>query len=226
MTSKFLLRLERFGASDRILSLVLGLQALAFVLQPFLSEGLFFYVLEQVALELLMLTVVLFVFKDSGKRTLAILAVLFFSLLQLLNLLHIVAERNLRVFDLAVPLAFDLFLVYVLLQRVFAQGHFSSHRISGIIAIYLVVADLFANLYQMLLLFDPNAFTFANEAGSAITQMQYFSLVTLTSTGYGDILPLGKVARMLAMLEAISGQLFLAIAVARVVTMEMESRNK
>jgi Ion channel len=56
--------------------------------------------------------------------------------------------------------------------------------------------------------------------------MMYFSLTTLTTTGYGDIAPLNPFARSLANLEAIIGQLYLAITIARLVTLQLEDRRR
>ena len=53
----------------------------------------------------------------------------------------------------------------------------------------------------------------------------YFSLTTLTTTGYGDIVPLDPFARSLANLESVIGQFYLAITVARLVTLELEDRR-
>jgi voltage-gated potassium channel Kch len=56
--------------------------------------------------------------------------------------------------------------------------------------------------------------------------MLYFSLTTLTTTGYGDIVPVDPFARSLANLESLIGQFYLAITVARLVTLEMEHRSR
>ena len=55
--------------------------------------------------------------------------------------------------------------------------------------------------------------------------MVYFSLATLTTTGYGDIVPLNPFARSLANLESVIGPFYLAITVARLVTLELEDRR-
>ena len=57
-------------------------------------------------------------------------------------------------------------------------------------------------------------------------ELVYFSLTTLTSTGYGDILPVHPAARSLANLEAVIGQLFLAILLGRLVSQHNNSREK
>jgi hypothetical protein len=55
--------------------------------------------------------------------------------------------------------------------------------------------------------------------------MLYFSFTTLTSTGFGDILPLHPIARSLTNLESVLGQLYLTILLARLVTMHVEARH-
>jgi hypothetical protein len=59
-----------------------------------------------------------------------------------------------------------------------------------------------------------------------ISDLTYFSFVTLTSTGYGDILPVHPLVRSLCNLEAIIGQLFPATLLARLVTLELEHRRR
>ncbi len=59
-----------------------------------------------------------------------------------------------------------------------------------------------------------------------IALMLYFSFTSLTTTGYGDIIPVSPFARSLANLEAVIGQFFLAITVARLVTLELEDRRR
>jgi voltage-gated potassium channel Kch len=56
--------------------------------------------------------------------------------------------------------------------------------------------------------------------------MPYFSLTTLTTTGYGDIVPIDPFARSLANMESVIGRFYLAITVARLVTFEMEHRSR
>ncbi len=57
-----------------------------------------------------------------------------------------------------------------------------------------------------------------------VCDMIYFSNVTLTTLGYGDILPLSNLARMLANLEAMAGQLYVAIVIARMVGVQVTQR--
>jgi voltage-gated potassium channel Kch len=72
--------------------------------------------------------------------------------------------------------------------------------------------------------FDP-VLAQQNPALVGIATMLYFSLTTLTTTGYGDIVPVDPFARSLANLEAVIGPFYLAITVARLVTLELEGRR-
>jgi hypothetical protein len=110
---------------------------------------------------------------------------------------------------------------------VFGPGRVTWYRIQGAIAIYLQIALLFTYLYLLLVACIPDAFSQAmvphEPAGAA--SLLYFSFVTLTSTGYGDVVPLHPFTRSLANLEAVIGQLFPATLLARLVTLELEARR-
>ena len=72
-----------------------------------------------------------------------------------------------------------------------------------------------------------SALTWARAGGpEEVATMLYFSLTTLTTTGYGDIVPLDPFARSLANLESVIGPFYLAITVARLVTMELADRRR
>ena len=119
--------------------------------------------------------------------------------------------------------------VIVLLQ-VFREGPITIHRIAGAIAVYLLIGLMWSFLYHFIALQSPEAFKLPASLGtySADTlqsNLLYFSFVTLTTLGYGDILAVHPSARMLVMLEALTGQLFPAILLARLVSLEILHRN-
>jgi hypothetical protein len=102
---------------------------------------------------------------------------------------------------------------------IFRAKRLSIDGILATVAVYLVVALLFAQLYVLTLAADPASFSLpipAVERTPHLLQidMLYFSLVTLATVGYGDILPQSEFARMLAMLEAVVGQFYVAVIVA------------
>lgn len=91
-------------------------------------------------------------------------------------------------------------------------------RILAAICAYLVMALVWAQMQEFILYFDPKAMT---DGGKAIVQgdssILYHSLVTLTTLGYGDVLPVNPYSRMLSGLEAASGTIYLAVIVASLV---------
>lgn len=118
-------------------------------------------------------------------------------------------------------------LAVIVLVQVFAEGPITSRRIQGAIAAYLLLALMFAAAYGWINALVPDAFAGLKFEGHDPMQgFVYFSFVTLTTTGYGDVTPVAAFARSLAMMEAVLGQLFPAILLARLVSMELYYRQR
>lgn len=110
---------------------------------------------------------------------------------------------------------------WFLCARVFAAGTINIYRIYGAIAVYLILGLVWANAYVVIYLLQPDAFQFAPGAQAfepPISEMIYFSFVTLTTIGFGDIVAIHPMARSLVILEGLVGQLYPAILLARLVT--------
>ncbi len=87
---------------------------------------------------------------------------------------------------------------------------------------------IFTSVYRLISELDPAAFAnvpAGQSEAAAVSGMLYFSFTTLTSTGFGDIVPVHPIARSLTNLEAVLGQLYLAILLARLVTLHVEARR-
>jgi hypothetical protein len=120
-------------------------------------------------------------------------------------------------------------LTWVVGRAVYAPGRITSHRLQGAIVIYLNLATIFAGVYSLIWELNPGAFVnlvVPSGGPKEVAIMLYFSLTSLTTTGYGDIVAVDPFARSLANLEAVIGQFFIAITVARLVTMELEDRRR
>jgi hypothetical protein len=115
-------------------------------------------------------------------------------------------------------------LTWVVMHAVFAPGRITYQRVQGAVVVYLNVALIFASVYRLIWELSPAAFNYALGARGGpgdLGTLLYFSLTTLTTTGYGDITPVDPVARSVANLEAVIGQFYLAITIARLVALEI-----
>jgi hypothetical protein len=112
----------------------------------------------------------------------------------------------------------------VTLALVLRPGPVTTRRIQGAISVYLLLGFTWAEAYELVALWHPGAFAMAF-GGRTSNQWTYYSFVTLTTMGYGDIMPVHPLARALAVLEALTGQLYLAILLARLVSLEIQSRR-
>ena len=120
-------------------------------------------------------------------------------------------------------------LTWAVAHAVYAPGRITSHRLQGAVVLYLTVATIFASAFGLIWELSPGAFVnVVAPVGGAeeVGTMLYFSLTTLTTTGYGDIVAVDPFARSLANLESVLGQFFLAITVTRLVTLELADRRR
>jgi hypothetical protein len=120
-------------------------------------------------------------------------------------------------------------LIWVIVHAVYAPGRITAHRLQGAVVVYLSAATIFASAYSLIWELSPDAFAnLLTPVGGPeeVGAMLYFSLTTLTTTGYGDIVPVDPFARSLANFESVLGQFYLAITVARLVTLELEDRSR
>lgn len=129
-------------------------------------------------------------------------------------------DAHLRALDASFDIAAFGVLTGLTLRVVFAAGPVTGHRLMGALAGYLMVALIFSQLYRLAALYTPHAFLWQGSPAdyeSIVSKLTYYSMVTLTSLGYGDIVPNSATTRSLAMLEALFGVLYPAILITRLV---------
>lgn len=145
-----------------------------------------------------------------------------------------VAYAHSHLVDLTGSIAWFALMAFVtwhMLRGVLRQKSVTSETISMSISVYLLLAFTWGLLYAVIFLLQPGAFSIAGlpppTPGHPIDPqplfpiLSYFSLITLSTVGYGDITPLSLQARLAAAAEGITGQFYLAILVARLVGMQM-----
>ncbi len=132
-----------------------------------------------------------------------------------------------RVIDEVLSLCFYGLVIYIMALRVFSTHKVDLNVIVGAICIYLIGAIMFSAVFSLIEVVTPGSFdadfTLPNPSCEYEYQkilagnLLYFSLVTLSTLGYGDITPLAPIAKAIASMEAVTGQFYIAILVARLV---------
>lgn len=132
-------------------------------------------------------------------------------------------------FYLLLLLSFFIFTAFKTAKQVLFTGKIDGNKILGAICLYLLLGLIWAVAYTLLQLEFPNSFQVMSEQKQWFTlfpDFVYFSFVTITTLGFGDISPTLPIARFLVYLEAIVGQLYLAILVASLVGSRMSTLPK
>ncbi len=111
--------------------------------------------------------------------------------------------------------------ILVLLRYIFRAQKVTRDVLFAAVTVYLLLGALFVPIYGTLELLQPGSFVDNAAAGGPVfwQQLVYYSYVTLTTAGYGDLLPVSAWARSLATVEAVMGVLYLAILMARLVAL-------
>ena len=201
----------------RSLYLLLSL-LLIILLSPFLEThraGEFFLLIA------LFVTLTIAVLELHGKRTLRWLAIIVATPIVLIELVGVFyPSRSLMILDYALLMAFFGFSSVGLFSYLGKPGAISSGRIYASVSLYLMLATFWFALYNLLEAIYPASFVQAGApTGARVPRaaLLYFSLITLTTVGYGDIVPVTPAARVFAALEGAAGVLYIAITVARLV---------
>ena len=229
MNADFMRKLERFRRKnrDRLLTvLTVVLTLMIFVFAPLQAAGFFLFQTFAIAGLLAIIGGALIISGSPiafGLMSIALIANLVVFFLRL----YYSWPYNLYLLSGA-WLIIALTLGIVVARVVFGRGQITYHRIVGATLLYLLIAVAFATLFAFVGLSSSDAFkgiAFQDDAALA-NSLFYLSFVTLTSTGYGDIVPVHPLARSLCNIESIIGQLYPATILARLVTLELRFGSK
>ena len=112
-----------------------------------------------------------------------------------------------------------LFLIapLVILRHLLRRPVVDARTIMGAIAIYVMLGMMFAFSYRAVSLWQPDPAFFGSGGRGDSADFLFFSFITLTTTGYGNLVPATNPGQSIAVLEAILGQLFLVTALAKIV---------
>jgi voltage-gated potassium channel len=223
--------LRRAGNLEPFAALLATLVATLFV-PPFV-EGTVFGVAR---FRLVMVAILLAgVYAVSRRRqTFWIGTVIAFAALAIEGSLHARPTPALSVANFALSILFFGFLASVILYTILAETRVTLDTILGGICVYLLLGVLWSIAYSFLEYLEPGSFWISGAPlplASAddefrLEELIYFSFVTLTTLGYGDILAKTNPARALAAAEAVTGSLYVAVFIARLVGLHMVHQTR
>lgn len=220
-----LLRIWLSRAREPLLSVLLAIQIFILFVLPAaraMNVPIPHFAVFAVLLSILMVAIIL------SRSRLAILTMIVSTVLTIAGAIWRTAEHNLasNSISAAGQVMTQMTLLWVVSTAVFGRGRTTPHRILGAVVMYLGIAMIFTDLDLLLAQTIPAAFTNLPTESSGLREtLTYFSFSTLTTSSFGDILPVHPIARSLANLEAICGQLFPATLLARIVGLHYSSRN-
>ncbi len=167
--------------------------------------------------------------RDPQLLTISALIALLFSTIMWFNIF--IESVPLLITGLVLQILFFCITTHTIVSHVMTYQKVSADTIYGAISAYLLLCIIWAMIYTTLEIALPESFKFSqsfihNNAFLAshrfyFSQFIYFSFVTITTLGYGDIVPLSIAARSISALEAITGQLYVAVLIARLVGLQI-----
>jgi voltage-gated potassium channel Kch len=222
-------QIERFWASDWALTtLLIFLCTIIFVLRPLETLGYNLRLLASSVFSLILISGLIAV--SHSHRTAMLFGIVAVVSVAVRWTRFAAYSEELISFEAGSAIVATGMLAGIVLVQVFREGPVTHQRIQGAIAAYLLIALMFAAAYTWVDVLISGAFSGPPptpiEQHDIVQRFIYFSFVTLTTTGYGDITPQAALARSLAMLEALIGQMFPAILLARLVSLELWYRQR
>ncbi|MGR8949575.1 MAG: potassium channel family protein, partial [Gammaproteobacteria bacterium] len=138
----------------------------------------------------------------------------------------ITESGEIRLATLVVLMAFLMLTAWHAGRDVLFGGVVDVNRLVGALCIYEMLGLIWAVLYACLVVISPSAFGDSSlNAGSPFWDFVYFSFVTITTLGYGDVSPVGAIAKSLAYMEALVGQFYIAVLIASLIGAHLESKK-
>jgi len=161
---------------------------------------------------------------QQKNRNHLVTSIIFIVLMVLMVVAGLLIDRaGFGYLHLLLLLCFLVWMTWLAVRQVLFTGSITSNDIVGAICIYMLLGLIWAILYLLLALTTPGAFNGLPQAPwlDNFAAAVYFSFVTITTLGYGDISPALPVARFLVIMEAIVGVFYMAILVASLVGVRM-----
>lgn len=202
---------------------------LFFTISPFLITNK----LSNFILSLLFSCVILFCVNAITQQRLLLIASVVLGVIALtghwvINLMHDLS--GFYIWHLIINIFFLIIITVAVISSVAKQKQITADTLSGAICGYLLLGLIWTFIYLSILTLDPGAFserTVMISNRDVVQHFIYYSFETLTTLGYGDILALSDVARTFSWLEAVTGQIYLAVWISQLVGLRIaQIRNR
>jgi hypothetical protein len=217
------------------LTLVLGLMVAAFVLTPFFTQVELAAHLLRLAVEILLVFVV---WRLGGRRCLLAVVAGIVVLNEITEWLVALTPRpGLVVLSELCTIAFIATTAGFTAWTAWKQESAGPESLIGAVAVYFLIGYLWAGVFSLIEFGSPGSFSSICDPRpdgavdcrpeiARFPKLVYFSFVTMTTLGYGDVAPLSRAAEGVAAMAAVSGQLFLAMVIGRLVSLYMAKRRE
>jgi hypothetical protein len=205
------------------------------IIRPFFLEHTFGKIVLDAILVLIFLSCVNAIKEKRGIRYITLSLFVIVSAIKVLTHLNRNLAENVVLLTImhSLTIVFLVIIVILVLSYVLKSGKVTRDRIAAAICVYLLLGTIWAQAYILMEMIQPGSFASSSAPSSTETYSDalrfdsfYFSFVTLTTLGYGDITPKHPVARAFTVLEAIIGPLYLAILIARLVGLHISQQDK
>lgn len=206
----------------RFLFLLISI-ASVFLIRPFLEGYISLKILMDIFISFVMVSGL---YAVSQKKGFLIIGLILFVPALLIHWGNYFAQvPTVNPVGITLELLFFIFVAVIILNHIFREKNVTADMIIGALCVYFLMGIIWAQGYDLLEMTSSGAFQNVGEAETAMPAFVYYSYVTLTTLGYGDITPVSPPARSLSMLEAITGQIYLTVLIARLVALHIAQSN-
>ncbi len=210
---------RRFGQfSALFVSIVI-----TFALRPFLDGFVSINMLTDIFLSLTMLAAIHAVSEKMSTFAIAFAFAFLFLFFEWMTYFGYFAE--LRYISKIFGALYSVYITSLILLFIMRQTEITIEIIKAAMSAYFLIGLMWSFVYLAIEVLRPGSFQVASGTTLNHDQFIYFSFVTLTTVGYGDVTPISNGARSLAILEAVMGQFYLAVTVARLVSIHLAQRG-
>jgi hypothetical protein len=219
---------NQFWTHERSLTALLIYLSLAiFLWMPLAGYRWWGFLISDLLFNLILLSGVFSVLIRWKKQLLFITIAILASSFRLMT--FFIESKWIEAINYLITILFLLFLTRMVLRHIFKEGPVNYYRIQGSIVVFMIVGIVWAFLYDLLDLLVQGSFTIRGSVlgiHEPFSQYLYFSFVTMSTLGYGDMVPVHPIAKSLVIFQGMIGLLYPVIMIARLVSMEVAHSSR